>query len=220
MPSRGGQRKRKASERAAAAAAAAQEAQEAAVAAAAARGRGKENTKAKRARQQAEKVLRAHGVEPVAAADDPTGYAHVQQLAELNLKLQKAQNRGPEAAVRYRSTTPSPMKRKVRRRAVATVGSDEDEADDDEPSEGEAGDDEPGEGEDSDAVEDDELGHHEGHLLEEDRPEPAVERGGPLVGDNLLHGRERRHAVRLQCHVAPPARRAPRGNRRRRRRRR
>eukprot|EP01046_Picozoa_sp_COSAG06_P013930 COSAG06_NODE_851_length_11957_cov_6.770048_14_plen_113_part_00 len=98
MPSRGGQRKRKASERAAAAAAAAQEAQEAAVAAAAARGRGKENAKAKRARQQAEKVLRAHGVEPVAAADDPTGYAHVQQLAELNLKLQKAQNRGPEAA--------------------------------------------------------------------------------------------------------------------------
>jgi hypothetical protein len=145
MPSRGGQRKRKASERAAAAAAAAQEAQEAAVAAAAARGRGKENAKAKRARQQAEKVLRAHGVEPVAAADDPTGYAHVQQLAELNLKLQKAQNRGPEAAVRYRSTTPSPMKRKVRRRAVATVGADEDEA----------GDDESGEGEDSDAVEDD-----------------------------------------------------------------
>ena len=94
MPSRGGQRKRKASERAAAAAAAAQVALEAAVAAAAARGRGKENTKAKRARQQAEKVLRAHGVEPVAAADDPTGYANVQQLAELNLKLQKAQNRG------------------------------------------------------------------------------------------------------------------------------
>ena len=104
MPSRGGQRKRKASERAAAAAAAAQEAQEAAVAAAAARGRGKETSKAKKARQQAEKVLRANGVEPVAAADDPTGYAHVQQLAELNLKLQKAQNRGPEAAVRYRST--------------------------------------------------------------------------------------------------------------------
>ena len=71
MPSRGGQRKRKASERAAAAAAAAQEAQEAAVAAAAARGRGRENAKAKRARLQAEKVLRAHGVEPVAAADDP-----------------------------------------------------------------------------------------------------------------------------------------------------
>ena len=118
MPRSAGQRKRKASERAAAAAAAAQEAQEAAVAAAAARGRGKENAKAKRARLQAEKVLRAHGVEPVAAADDPTGYAHVQQLAELNLKLQKAQNRGPEAAVRYRSTTPSPMKRKVRRRAV------------------------------------------------------------------------------------------------------
>ena len=109
MPSRGGQRKRKASERAAAAAAAAaQEAQEAAVAAAAARGRGKENAKAKRAWLQAEKVLRAHGVEPVAAADDPTGYACVKQLAELNLKLQKAQNRGPEAAVRYRSTTPSP----------------------------------------------------------------------------------------------------------------
>ena len=107
MPSRGGQRKRKASERAAAAAAAAQEAQEAAVAAAAARGRGRETAKAKKARQQAEKVLRTHGVEPVAAADDPTGYAHVQQLAELNLKLQKAQNRGPAAAVRYRTTTPS-----------------------------------------------------------------------------------------------------------------
>ena len=128
MPRSGGPRKRKASERAAAAAAAAQEAQEAAVAAAAARGRGKENTKAKKARQQAEKVLRAHGVEPVAAADDPTGYANVQQLAELNLKLQKAQNRGPEAAVRYRTTTPSPQRPKGRRRAVATVESDEEVA--------------------------------------------------------------------------------------------
>jgi hypothetical protein len=50
---------------------------------------------------------------------------------------------------------PQQQKPKGRRRAVATIESDEDEADDDEPSEDEAGDDESGEGEDSDAVEDD-----------------------------------------------------------------
>ena len=95
MPSR---RKRKLSARAAAA----QAAQAAVAAAVVPRGRGRETKEAREARRSAEKVLRTHGVEPAAAADDPTGYAHVGQLADLNLRLRTAQQTGPAAAEQYR----------------------------------------------------------------------------------------------------------------------
>ena len=85
MPRSAGKRKKQPSERAAAA----QAAQAAVATAAVTRGRGRETKEAREARRSAEKVLRTHGVEPVAAADDPTGYAHVGQLADLNLKRQQ-----------------------------------------------------------------------------------------------------------------------------------
>jgi hypothetical protein len=105
MSRRAGQRKKRLSERAAAA----QAAQAAVAAAAATRGRGRETKKAREARRSAEKVLRTHGVEPVAAADDPAGFARVEQLAALNLRLHTAQQTGPAAAEQYRMPTPSPF---------------------------------------------------------------------------------------------------------------
>jgi hypothetical protein len=114
MPSK---RKKKLSERAAAA----QAAQAAAAAAAVPRGRGRETKEEREARRSAEKVLRTHGVEPAAAADDPTGYAHVEQLAELNRRLHTAQQTGPAAAEQYRVPTPSPKKGPAAQRRLAVV---------------------------------------------------------------------------------------------------
>ena len=114
MPSK---RKKKLSARAAAA----QAAQAAVAAAAVPRGRGRETKEAREARRSAEKVLRTHGVEPAAAADDPTGYAYVEQLAELNRRLRTAQQTGPAAAEQYRVPTPSPTKGPAAQRRLAVV---------------------------------------------------------------------------------------------------
>ncbi len=114
MPRSAGKRKKQPSERAAAA-------QAPVATAAVTRKRGRETKEAREARRSAEKVLRTHGVEPAAAADDPTGYAHVEQLAELNRRLRTAQQTGPAAAEQYRVPTPSPTKGSAAQRRLAVV---------------------------------------------------------------------------------------------------